>query len=668
MKAKRNGAPQAITPAKRQQSQTSAQQQEQYSTKLARVLPREMIGLPQFVCHRAKVPYDPKTGKKADVTRSATWGTFAQAQLRYLQGGWDGIGFVFTEAAGIVGIDLDKCRDPETGAIAPWAEYLLVWLAGYVEVSPSGTGLHILFLGTLPESGRRAHLTDGSGGAIEAYQSGRFFTLTGNTIPVEGATLAIDQRDIDQWWAKTFPAKATKAETPARDYAPLSMDDTALLTRARNNPDPVKAERFRRLYDAGDTSGYKSQSEADAALCNDLAYMCGPGAESRVADLFRCSALYREKADREENYLLPTITLAYRGRTAFYQPKVSGNHLEKTSEMPREDRAENQDEKPPSDELAKALARIAELEAETAGLRANVVSMNEKQTQLREIVRAPGEQAAPAEKLMAIELLFSTVWGAAQRDEEGFAEGCITLAAKKIGVSKTTGNKAFTMLTNMGVYRTKELPPVMTENGPQARIAIAPGPALTKPQEWIRPDGPRNHGGARENAGRKPKCDECGSENVAEQIMTQVVKRKVVERRCRDCGAIHTERIGPDCVVETRLENQDEKDGTTDAAQDAAGYPSVEASTHTHLENQPAEINLIPDHPQRACIRCRAYDWRWTGKRWVCVCMLPEAEEAHVTPYGVNAYVSPDGEWFSVVEAHRRPQKGYYHATGTGGA
>ncbi|MFH1950096.1 MAG: hypothetical protein ABIL06_00620, partial [Pseudomonadota bacterium] len=71
-----------------------------------------------------KPPYDPKTGKRASHTDPSTWGTFEDA-VKALQKGFDGIGFVFTEKDPFCGIDLDDCRDPVSGEIAPWAVKLI---------------------------------------------------------------------------------------------------------------------------------------------------------------------------------------------------------------------------------------------------------------------------------------------------------------------------------------------------------------------------------------------------------------------------------------------------------------------------------------------------------------------------------------------------------------
>ena len=58
-----------------------------------------------------------------------------------------------------VGIDLDDCRNPETGEIAAWAQEIIDRFDSYTEVSPTGTGVRILIrtaTGLLPGDERRS--------------------------------------------------------------------------------------------------------------------------------------------------------------------------------------------------------------------------------------------------------------------------------------------------------------------------------------------------------------------------------------------------------------------------------------------------------------------------------------------------------------------------------
>jgi primase-polymerase (primpol)-like protein len=79
----------------------------------------------------------------ASSTKRDTWASFHEAMERYGQGQLDGIGRVVTEHNELVGVDLDHCRDPETGAIAKWAMTIVRALDSYTEVSPSGRGLRL---------------------------------------------------------------------------------------------------------------------------------------------------------------------------------------------------------------------------------------------------------------------------------------------------------------------------------------------------------------------------------------------------------------------------------------------------------------------------------------------------------------------------------------------
>ena len=64
-------------------------------------------------------------------------------------------------------------------------------------------------------------------------------------------------------------------------------------------------EKFRKLYCDGDFSDYGSQSEADCALCAMIAFRTGADPEM-IDTVFRSSALYREKWERED-YRTATI-------------------------------------------------------------------------------------------------------------------------------------------------------------------------------------------------------------------------------------------------------------------------------------------------------------------------------------------------------------------------
>jgi putative DNA primase/helicase len=119
-----------------------------------------------------KIPYTPGTSRKASSTDLMTWGTFEEAFEGLDR--FDGVGFVFCSADPYVGVDLDNCVNPETGEVALWARQIIEGLDSYTELSPSGTGVHIIAKGRIPHSGRR--------GSVEMYSQDRFLTVTGRVL------------------------------------------------------------------------------------------------------------------------------------------------------------------------------------------------------------------------------------------------------------------------------------------------------------------------------------------------------------------------------------------------------------------------------------------------------------------------------------------------------
>ena len=132
-----------------------------------------------------KHPYNPRTGRKASSTDLLTWSPFDVVFEAYEAGGYDGIGFVFCSGDPYTGVDLDGCRDQKTGEVEPWAAKIIRDFDSFTELSPSGTGFHILVRGGLPGGGRKRGFKRGcKRGSIEIYDMKRFFTVTGHVAGV----------------------------------------------------------------------------------------------------------------------------------------------------------------------------------------------------------------------------------------------------------------------------------------------------------------------------------------------------------------------------------------------------------------------------------------------------------------------------------------------------
>lgn len=117
----------------------------------------------------------------------AGWVTFEKALAAYLANPdtLAGIGYLMTGHHGVVGVDLDHCV--KDGVIAPWALEVIAKLDSYTEISPSGTGLHVMLSGDLAEDwsmkfedAEYSHLPDNKKPGIDVYGGGaRFLTVTG---------------------------------------------------------------------------------------------------------------------------------------------------------------------------------------------------------------------------------------------------------------------------------------------------------------------------------------------------------------------------------------------------------------------------------------------------------------------------------------------------------
>src|SRR6266498_164190 len=80
-----------------------------------------------------KVPYSPVTAHKASSTDPSTWSTRELAERYRDAAGLNGVGFVFAPDGDLSGIDLDHCRDAETGEIAEWARDIIATMDSYTE-------------------------------------------------------------------------------------------------------------------------------------------------------------------------------------------------------------------------------------------------------------------------------------------------------------------------------------------------------------------------------------------------------------------------------------------------------------------------------------------------------------------------------------------------------
>jgi len=211
-----------------------------------------------------KIPLNAKTGKFASSTDPSTWSTYDQTLKYYAEHkgrGVDGIGFMFSESDRVAGIDLDDCRNPETGKLNDFAQDILARMQSFAEVSPSGEGVHIFVKGKLPGKGINL-------GNIEMYDAKRYFTVTGQALPEYPSV--IEDRDEA---LKALYYEVTGKDGPAKEPQPaagesLTPMDEELIARGTAKYGP----RFLILW-GGDQDEGETPSQGDLGLCSMISVL-----------------------------------------------------------------------------------------------------------------------------------------------------------------------------------------------------------------------------------------------------------------------------------------------------------------------------------------------------------------------------------------------------------
>ncbi len=123
-----------------------------------------------------KAPRSPVSGRLISVNCPEFFADFRTCREAYEQGGYSGVGILLS-GDGWIGVDIDDFANISRKK----REQISLWMAeafsqgAYVERSPSGSGLRVIFQGQFFGTGRKV-------GPLEIYQKGRFLTVTGHAL------------------------------------------------------------------------------------------------------------------------------------------------------------------------------------------------------------------------------------------------------------------------------------------------------------------------------------------------------------------------------------------------------------------------------------------------------------------------------------------------------
>jgi len=237
-----------------------------------------------------KVPYNPKNGYNASVTDPSHWTDFDTAVSAFKSGMYSGIGFVLSENDPFTFIDLDTPSDQET---LEKQLRIAECFESYAEVSPSGSGLHIVCNGEVP-TGRRKD-------SIEIYSKDRYMTVTGNVYKAQPVKEC--QSLVDMLWAELETSQPIFVSGIDEDQ---KYTDDQICHMAYN---ASNGQKFYDLYIGEWIKHYSSQSEADFALINIVGFYTQN--RDQVKRIFIASELGKRDKAKRGSYLGGMISRAF---------------------------------------------------------------------------------------------------------------------------------------------------------------------------------------------------------------------------------------------------------------------------------------------------------------------------------------------------------------------
>ena len=290
-------------------------------------IPQVLKDLPRWLCwqlQRAdpkpkKVPMTPKNGKLAPaaVNKPENWLTFDEAQSWFNRGLCSGIGFALTnDAPKVCCVDVDHCFNPDTTLTDEALSVIELCGNSWVEISQSGTGIHVWFIDEDFNGGRRK-------GNVEIYAADRYIALTGNHVDststeiknVNGACNAVIAKFAGSREENLF-------DNPAREDTAFETNERRLIEYFRSEKCKERDLNMFNLFNGLSAEYFKNtgkgvdDSVADCDLMlKILYYVGGSGTDAdigqRAEKIFGQSQLAKREKWRREDYRLRTLDAAF---------------------------------------------------------------------------------------------------------------------------------------------------------------------------------------------------------------------------------------------------------------------------------------------------------------------------------------------------------------------
>lgn len=274
-------------------------------------IPNELKQLPIWCVWNlekgGKIPYNPRTGYKAQSNNLESFTSFKTASKSVYDGRYNGVGIgIFY---GISAIDIDHCMND--GVLSDMATDIIQRMNSYTEISPSGNGIRIIFNAPDLQYNKELYYIHNQKRGLEIYVSGatnKFVTITGNVIkdvPIANCTVAL-QEILDLYMRRTSAHIHTDTVIvqPTGDYLQIGLEKDVKLRDYWNGVRP-----------------HKSESENDFGFISKLLYWVNGNIDEAIR-VFRSSPYAQQKDDEHKkklerkDYLIMTAKNAMPDRTA----------------------------------------------------------------------------------------------------------------------------------------------------------------------------------------------------------------------------------------------------------------------------------------------------------------------------------------------------------------
>jgi putative DNA primase/helicase len=239
-------------------------------------VPEALRSIPQWLVYKGvpetrpdgtpklnKIPLSVRTGGAGSSIDPETWGTFDQAReamgRHSGRSPFAGMGFAFTTEAEVIAIDLDHCVN-DAGEVHPEALAFVEGFPGaWVELSPSGSGLHLWMRGKIEglTSLKRPPGDSGYPFGVELFGNRFFMTVTGigcdgttppEELPDHTEALVKLHKELGGTGKRSRRPGATPLETPAPIF----------------DAGQFEAEVIAKLPDAGGRESYTTPEGVEA--------------------------------------------------------------------------------------------------------------------------------------------------------------------------------------------------------------------------------------------------------------------------------------------------------------------------------------------------------------------------------------------------------------------